>query len=177
LKAQNQYKTCNDSFTSELQIENKIFESYNELNKCIITGKTYNRYERQFNLKPYGIADIVGYSFNKHDKSFVIDIIEIKKGFVNAKAIVQILRYKQAFIDLLTSYGDIKYDIKCYLVGTLYRRLHDVDLLIDSMEGVTSHVLCGSVEKINIIECSPSFVRVSPPSTRQAYNLISGVIS
>lgn len=60
--------------------------------------------KRQFNLGPYGIADIIAFNEPDHEGIVLCDIYELKKGIINKDALIQILRYKAGFEKYLSEH-------------------------------------------------------------------------
>lgn len=87
---------------------------------------------RQFNLNYYGIADIVTISVDYGE--VYVQIFELKKGVINEKAIMQVLRYRAGMIKLLDDILLTPFRVKCHLIGSC---LHGhLEMPVEGLEGI-----------------------------------------
>ena len=108
-------------FDSEKELEDWIFNKYQEDGVCCIDGNEPQHLIRQMNLGVYGICDLVSFSVYKSEKSTSVDVYvyELKKEKITAEAFTQVARYATAITQSIESYGpDIRVSITCVLVGT-----------------------------------------------------------
>lgn len=116
------------NFDSEKELEDLICERLDQ-NFNPITNQHCTHYERQLNLGPYGIADIV--TFDSDMELYDIDgvvcihakVFELKKEFIKPDAIAQAARYKRGLQHLFRANtgmfecADVG-SVECHVVGT-----------------------------------------------------------
>lgn len=108
-------------FDSEKELEDWIFNKYQEDGVVCIDGSEPEHLIRQMNLGVYGICDLVSFSVYKSERSTSVDvcIYELKKEKITAEAFTQVARYATAITQSIESYGpNIHVSMSCVLVGT-----------------------------------------------------------
>lgn len=108
-------------FDSEKELEDWIFDKYNEGNGCVIDDTCPQHLLRQVNLGSYGICDLVAidvYATDESRKSIDVIVYEIKKEKITADAFSQVARYAAAIKQEIESEkGMFDITITCALVA------------------------------------------------------------
>lgn len=108
-------------FDSEKELEDWIFNKYQEDGIVCIDGTEPDHLIRQMNLGVYGICDLVSFSVYKNDRLTSVDvcIYELKKEKITAEAFSQVSRYATAITQSIEAHApDVHVNMSCALVGT-----------------------------------------------------------
>jgi hypothetical protein len=109
-------------FDSEKELEDWIFNKYQEEGVCCIDDTYPQNLIRQMNLGVYGICDLVSFSVHRHEnqrKEVEVFIYELKKEKITADAFTQVARYATAITQTIEAHeSSIDLTITCVLVGT-----------------------------------------------------------
>lgn len=95
-------------------------------------GSTSPRFISQFNLGPYGIADIVGYT--RLGQKIIVELFELKIVPLTVADFDQICRYRKAILRYFERF-DIR--MRMYLVGPSLSTGHYIHNCIDNLTVVT----------------------------------------
>lgn len=95
-----------DVVISESKLEDMLFnhligKNTSESIETAFNSKNCLHVERQLNLSPYGIADIVIFHKPDFDGSVSVEVVELKKGIINSDTFMQASKYRVA----LKEYG------------------------------------------------------------------------
>lgn len=108
-------------FDSEKELEDWIFNKYQEDGVVSIDGNEPQHLIRQMNLGAYGICDLVSLSVYVHEHSTEVEVFvyELKKDKITADTFSQVSRYATAIKQSIQDYDkNIDITISCVLVGT-----------------------------------------------------------
>ena len=143
------------------------FESENELELCLFNNQDWmiekfnlnknTKFNRQVNIKPYGVIDIL--ATHVYDEDIVaVTIIELKNTNLTLSNMAQVARYMRYFELLQSSLNGKMIDLKGILIGPevmtgsasddvfLAQKLYDIDvysLTIDPMKGIDATKITG----------------------------------
>lgn len=83
-------------------------------------------WERQLNIDPYGIIDIVG--FYRFNGCIHVDLLELKACPIDCNHFDQILRYRKGIIEYLKgTFRGCNITFNCFLVGNGYSSGHYIN--------------------------------------------------
>lgn len=131
-------------FESEKHFEDLLFENQSFLSKELGVHPA-SKISRQVSLNQYGICDLLAIYVNKHDdgqKTYYIELIELKNTPIDHKHIIQCARYKTFFDKLIVDNGKIEF--VCHLIGMrTFTEKKNVDDLV---------FLCQSIDWLKVYE-------------------------
>lgn len=137
---------------SEKNIEDLIYENLTPDNVHLLAERglpfdEMNCFERQVNLGPYGILDLIGLNYYRSGKEKILEvfIIEIKKGEINIETYIQAIRYCKG-IQVLLSKTCLTLKFNQILIGTSIKK-NDFIYLTDINEDVSFYIMKLSLEK------------------------------
>lgn len=113
-----------------------------EHDELFIEGRCF----RQVNLDGYGIADLIFIHFDAIDRDLSVEIVELKKGVIDMKAVGQVCRYRvgvERFISKIierhSHFRRASYQVSCCLIGNGYAQ-DDTRYVVDCLDGVNTYI-------------------------------------
>ena len=129
-------------FEDEKEMEDIVFQAMRD-GRCLCTGEIYSHVFRQFEIKGYGVIDILCLSLAKSCTTINVDIhiYELKNANINHQAIMQIARYKQGveryiknqFVTTAKRKQAANVNIYGHILGLGYASQEDICFLVDSI--------------------------------------------
>lgn len=111
----------------EIDVAESVIEDYIFNNPADFFGYYPDYLFRQFNLSPYGYADLVGAAVDPPFGGLYVLLVEIKTKPLSYEHIGQILRYKAALAELAKKYFKCRFVVDAHLLTEAPSR--DTDLV------------------------------------------------
>lgn len=106
-------------FDSEKELEDLVFDQYNESSEVIIDGSCPDFLFRQLSLGDYGICDLVSIDIlSQKEKIIEVKIYELKNGPITSDALIQVCRYRSGIEKAVSAIpGVTLHDVSLAVVG------------------------------------------------------------